>query len=194
MSQSLATKGSGWWWVTYTSYAGDTASPVALAQYIEITNLLSTPETIKSYSVAINTEDCGWTYLSPISLAGKSVWFTYQGLDNAFQVDYRSNGMDYVLQKPIPANGTIAGSWFFDSKVKCDVPEGSKVKYRVSLSTFSGIKFEYTTPEIIVSNKAYGPGNTERRTKSPEFVIPPNAKADISRFYRRLWCSPIPAS
>ncbi len=194
MSQNLATKGSGPWWVTYKSFAGDTASPVALTQYVEITNNLSTPETIRTYSVAIQTEECGWTYLSPIYARDVAAWWTFDGLDSAIQTDFRTNGLDYLLQNPIPAYGTVVGWWFFDSKVQCAVPLGSKVRFRISLTTFSDIKFEYTTAEIIVSNKSHGPGSTEGETMGPQFVVPPNAKADISKYYRRLWSSPIPTS
>ena len=139
MTQDL--NNHGMWWVTYPSYAGQTASPVAVMQYVEITNLLAEPETIKSYSLAIHTEDCGWTYLSPIPVRDVLVWMTYGGLEQAFRNDFRSNGFDYEFLNPIPAHHTVTGWWFFDSKVKCNVPEGSKVKYRMNLTTFSGVEF-----------------------------------------------------
>lgn len=192
MTQSLETENSGDWWITYQSYAGETASPVALVQYVEITNMRSSPETIRNYSAAIKTVGCGWTYLTPIPLQSVAVWQTTDGLRNAFREDFRTNGMDYIFKNPIPPKHTVTGWWFFDSKVKCDVPEGSKVQYRFSLKTFDKIEFEYTTPEINVSNKGYGPGNTEGQPNPATIVVPPNARRDISHLYRRLWSAPTP--
>jgi len=193
MTQRLTTQNTGDWWVSYQSYAGDTASPVALMQYVEITNLQSVPETIRSYAMAIRTEDCGWTYLSPIPLRSVAVWWTYMGLDHAIPMDFHENGLDIVLEKPIPAFGTVTGSWLFDSKVRCDVPEGSKVQYRLALTTFDGKRFEYTTPETVVSNKSHSPGNTEGHLTGPAFHVPPGPRyIDISKLYRRLYSDPIP--
>ena len=124
--------------------------------------------------------------MSPIYARDVAAWWTFDGLDSAIQTDFKTNGLDYLLQNPIPAYGTVVGWWFFDSKVQCAVPLGSKVRFRISLTTFSDIKFEYTTAEIIVSNKSHGPGSTEGETMGPQFVVPPNAKADISKYYRRL--------
>ena len=192
LTQSLENTGSGLFWVTYRSSFGDTASPVALAQFMEITNLLPTSETIKSYSVAINTEECGWIDLSPIYIRGARVWFTYEGLEKASLLDFAGNGLDFVLENPIPPHGTITGWWFFDSKTKCNVPKGSMIQYKVSLKTFTGIEFEYVTPRRLVSNDPGEPGKTEGYTRGPQFVVPPGKpQMDISKFHKRLYSDPI---
>ncbi len=180
----------GFWWVTYRSPLGDTVSPVALTQYVSITNLQSIPETIKSYSVAIKTEDCGWTYLYPIRLGTVTVWSSTIDLENAIKIDFNTNGLDYILEKPIPSYGTVGGFWFFDSGVKCDVPDGSKVQYRISLATFDSKKFEYTTPEITVRNNQPEVNSFEAPVTGPQFIVPPNAKQDISRFARAFYGPP----
>ncbi len=183
----------GAWWVTYRSPMGDTVSPVALAQFVEITNLLSTPETIRTYSVAVNTEDCGWTYMYPIGLSAVTVWYTTIGLENAAQIDFKSNGLDYILTNPIPAYGTVSGWWFFDSSKRCNLPAGSKVQFRITLSTFNGIRFEQTTPETSVTDerKPRELSNPfEAHTVGPFLIVPPNAKKDISKFFWALYGPP----
>jgi len=49
-----------WFWFVYNCSAyGQAASPVAVAKYVELTNTSSTPQTIQSFAVAINTSQCG---------------------------------------------------------------------------------------------------------------------------------------
>ncbi len=102
MNQTLKGSGSSLWWITYKSYLGDTASPVALAQYVEITNLLPTDETIKNYSVAVKTADCGWVYLSPINIHAASVWYVASGLNKAIRIDFSGNGLNYIFDSASP--------------------------------------------------------------------------------------------
>jgi hypothetical protein len=189
VTQSLATKGSGNWWVTYISYLGNTASPVALAQYVEITNNQSVPETIKTYEVSMNIADCGWLDLSPIPGRDVLVWWTFEGLDNAIQMDFSKDALDYLLVDPIPPFHTVMGWWFFDSATKCGAREGDKVSYRITLTTFSGIKYTYTTPEFTISNKV-PPRTNKGRLTGPE--TRPVRRGDISMYPRRLYGSPVP--
>jgi hypothetical protein len=98
--------------------------------------------------------------------------------------------LDFEFKNAIPPHGTITGFWLWDSKVKCDIPIGSKIQYRIALSTFSGIKFERTTPEITIRKE--GQANFSiGRTSGPEFHVvgPPT---DISKFFViPWWNSPI---
>jgi hypothetical protein len=59
-SRSLEPSDSGNFWVTYVSSYGNTASPVALAMYADITNMLDVDETIKSYWKYILTSADGY--------------------------------------------------------------------------------------------------------------------------------------
>jgi hypothetical protein len=186
-SQSLDAKGSGDWWITYISYLGATASPVAVAQYIEITNNTSVPQTVKSYTVAMNLGNCGRTDLVPIPAQDVQIWWTFSGLAEAVEMDFSKTALDSILTTPIPAHHTVFGWWFFDSKLKCSVQEGSKVSYRVGLSTFSGINYHYTTPALAISNKA--PATTRGIVNRQ--LLTPIRRADISTYRRRLFSSPI---
>jgi hypothetical protein len=148
MSRSLT--GGGEWWVAYN---GDQISPVGVAQFVDVTNLLPSPETIKSYSMAINVDGCGWSYLRPIPLEAVTVWFISfpEGLKKANPMDFRQNGFDFHAKGPIPSHGTISGWWFFAAEKKCDaIPDKTKAQYRFSISTFSGMKFEHTTPSLTI--------------------------------------------
>jgi len=95
--------------------------------------------------------------------------------------------LDYILANPIPAYGTVSGWWFFNTDMKCRVAVRGKVQYRITLATFNGIKFEHTTPEIAVKGDYSVSNPFEGRTTGPQFHVPPNAKRDISKFYRALW-------
>jgi hypothetical protein len=192
LTQNLSDTGSGVFWMAYTSGYGNTASPIALAQYVDISNLRSVPETIQSYSVAIKTEECGWIYLSPMYIRGQQIYFTAGGLAKAKLFDFSSNGLDYLLANPIQPHATVSGWWFFDSKVACNVPPGSNIQYRVSLKTFSGIEWEYVTPEIRIANNAGIPGKTEGQTRGPYFVVPPGKpEDDLTKYHKKLYSTPV---
>ena len=192
LTQNLGDTDSGAFWMSYTSGYGDTASPIALAQYVDITNLRSVPETIQSYSVAIKTEECGWIYLSPMYIRGQQIYFTAQGLAKAKLFDFSTNGLDYLLPEPIQPHATVSGWWFFDSKVACNVPKGSTVRYRVSLTTFSGIEWEYLTPELRVADSPAIPGKTEGQTRGPYFVVPPGKpENDLTKYHKKLYSTPV---
>jgi hypothetical protein len=133
-----------------------------------------------------HTEDCGWTYLNPIYPQVVSIWYGANGLQNAGEADFKSNGLHYSLQSAIPAYGTVSGWWFFESTKKCNASIGSKVSYRISLSTFNDMRFEYTSPEMAVATEkdivaSHGEGRT-----SKVLLIFPDGKRDISGFYRVL--------
>jgi hypothetical protein len=176
------------WWARYTSPVGDTASPISLLQYVDITNMLSTPETIKTYSVALNMEGCGWIYLYPIYVRDISVLYAGSGLQNAALTDFTSNGLDYGLEKAIPANETVSGFWFFESTEMCRAPKGTKLRYRFSLETYSNIQFEYTTPEIQLADEssAMNAGLTQGHPSGPIFVFPATPRQDITKLFVRL--------
>ena len=106
-------------------------------------------------------------------------------------MDFSKTSMDAVLADAIPAHQTVAGWWFFDSKVKCHLEQNQKVRYRVSLTTFSGIKYEHTTPELLISDTPNPPGNTKGKTTPILFY--PLGKFDISTYPRRLYSAPIPS-
>lgn len=183
MSQDLSSVNSGWFWLVYNI---NLASPIALTQYVEITNLQATPETIQHFSVAMYAGDCGWTYLTPMDIRDATVLWTYLGLANGQVFDFKSNGLNYLFERAIPPYQTVGGWWFFDSKVKCDVPDGTRIQFRISLSTYSGLHYEHTTPVTLMTRKNADLGNTTGSTKTPKFVVPPGKPTmDISRFYER---------
>lgn len=186
LTQSLENKplgGSGLFWVTYLSSKGPTASPIAMLQYITITNTTSILQTIESYSVSIKTQKCGWVDLVPIPPQGNVFWFTYDGLNKAKLFDFGSTSIASILENPIPSGGTVSGWWFFDSKIKCDVADDNLIQSRINLKTYSGIRSSYTTSlESIKPNEA--------QIKYPSFIVPPGKpQEDISGFYRKLFSS-----
>jgi len=190
LSQNLETKNSGDWWVTYGSYAGMSASPVALTQYVSITNNSSQAETVSTYEVSIETADCGWINLSPIPSRVVSVWWTYPGLSDAIQIDFGSTAMDVILGDPIPPHQTVAGWWFFDSKKTCRLGPNQTIRYRMSLMTFTGVKYEHSTGPVPLNQPLKERGDTKGATKP--IPLKPLRKFDISKYPRRLWSSPIP--
>lgn len=190
LSQRLEDTNPGSFWVTYRSSYGDTASPSALTQYVDITNLRPTSETIESFSEAIQTEQCGWIELVPIYIKGTNVWFTYEGLRSARLMDFTPNGLDYRLGNAIGPNETVSGIWFFDSKKQCDVPKDSWIRYRINLTTHSGVTVQHTSNW----ERADGghPTGNEGRARGPQFVIPPGKpQMDISGFHKKLYSAPV---
>jgi hypothetical protein len=190
LTQSLGTKGSGNWWVTYESAYGKTASPVALAQFVSITNTRATPQTVQTYEVSLHTDRCGWIELVPIPARDVEIWWTYAGLDSAILNDFSKSMLDSILSNPIPPYGTVSGWWFLDSPIKCDLREGENVRYRFKLKTFVGSPFVHTTREFPINNKPMHPDRSGRTT---QILLVPIRKDDISGFYRRIYSSPIPA-
>ncbi|GEM_PF-3931960 len=188
LNQSLEDNGSSVVWVTYPWIRDNAASPLALLSYMEITNLTSMPQTIKTYQLEIETKDCGWNALIPIPMRGVNVWYLLNGLEKAIQLDFKNNGLDYKLQSPIPAGGTVNGWWIFDSKKKCDDSKGSKYRQRITLATFSGIKFQHTSA-FDIFGKPQRPFPSEGVTSGPTFQLVPHSETDISKFRRRLWSS-----
>jgi hypothetical protein len=188
-SLSLSDDVKGFWLV----YNANTISPIALVQYLTITNLRSTPETIHTCSVAMHTENCGWMYLTPMPIYESTVVWTGSGMTKAYALDFKSNGLSFLFEKPIPPHETISGWWFFDSKIKCDIANESRVSFRISLATFSGLEYEYTTPAVTFSKKFGDFGSTVGTTKLPDLIPTPGKPAlDISRFYNRQLYSSVP--
>jgi hypothetical protein len=169
------------WWITYLADKGRFASPVALIQYASITSMLPTEERIKTYSVSVMTT-CGWTALTPIYTSTVEIWWASEGLQNAFLIDFQDSSLDSKLRSPIPARGTISGFWLFDTAQQCNIPNGAKIRYRYTLTTFTGINYDITTPEDIANDKVSL--DTFGHTTGPTFK--PVRKDDISSLPRML--------
>ena len=133
--------------------------------YVDITNLTSHPETIKTYNLSIRTKRCGWISLVPINFRNVAVFFVYNDITKATQLDFRSNGLDYKLDSSIPGYESIHGWLLFDTRVKCDV-ENEETQYRFYGETFSGGRYdEYSdwgtaskTPPFVKSSEGQTAG------------------------------------
>jgi hypothetical protein len=183
--------GAGLFWITYQSSYGNTASPIAVLLNVALTNTTQVPQTIKTYQVAIKTDDCGWINLIPIPVNTGRVWFTYDGLNDAKLFDFSNNSLDTILQSPISANGTVTGWWFFDSATQCNVLPGSNVQYRFTLTTYSGIEASEIT-SISTINSTIPTAPTIGSIQQASLVVPPGKpQADISGYYKKLYSAPI---
>jgi hypothetical protein len=172
-------------WIRYQGGSGQTISPVAVGMFIDITNQTAIPQKIKAYSVAIKTPSCGWTYLSPVSMRSVQV-FWMDNVKAAMPMDFSSNGLDFLLERPIRPYGTVSGWWLFDSRDKCPIGVGDAIQYRVTLDTFSGRKLDRVTDSERISNTSPLPGSTERHMTGWTFVvttIPQDLSHDVVRFY-----------
>jgi hypothetical protein len=178
-------------WVRYISAYGDTISPVAVISFIDITSNVSTPEKVKDYSVAIKTAECGWVYLVPIRMRSVKVLFIpLGGIQKAILLNFTTNGLDYLLENPIPPFGTVSGWLLFDTRVKCNIGIGESFEYRFSFETFSGQHFEVTKTATI-SNANLNPGNSIANMTGPTFVTV-GAIEDLSKSFIRFYSDEIP--
>jgi hypothetical protein len=180
-------------WVRYLSGYGDTISPVAVALWIDITNNLDESETVKEYSVAINTQQCGWVYLVPIRMRDVSVFFIKPGgIHEAMLLDFGTNGLDYILEKSIPPHGTVSGWFFFDTRVKCNVLNGESIQYRVTASMFSGKALDTVTPFSVLRGDSLTPGSSRANMTGPQFVMPPGHQlTDLSKCHPKFYSDEI---
>jgi hypothetical protein len=174
-------------WARYASGYGDTISPVAVAAWIDITNNLDVLETVKDYSVAINTQQCGWVYLTPIRMRSTSFFFIGTGqIQRALPLDFTTDGLDYILERPISPHGTVSGWLMFDTQVKCNVINGESIQYRVSFSTFSGKSLDIVTEFRQLRNDMLIPGSSHANMTGPIFINKPGV-ADLSKCYVRFY-------
>jgi hypothetical protein len=174
-------------WARYVSGYGDTISPVAVAAWIDITNNLDVLETVKDYSVAINTQQCGWVYLVPIRMRSTSFFFIGAGqIQRALPLDFTTDGLDYILERPISPHGTVSGWLMFDTQVKCNVINGESIQYRVSFSTFSGKSLDIVTEFRQLRNDMLIPGSSHANMTGPILINKPGV-ADLSKCYVRFY-------
>jgi len=172
-------------WVRYMSGHGDTISPVAVALYLDITSHLPRPDKIEDYSVAVQTPQCGWTYLSPIRMKSTKTYWMLSVLQ-ARPMDFTSNGLDYEFENYIPAYGTVSGWLFFDSRVKCQISLGQPVRYRITFHTFGGNTFDKESPSTVLSNTSIIPGTSKANMTGPTFVLSPGMD-DLSKAYVKFY-------
>ncbi len=146
-------------WVLYKGGYDDTISPVALTEFLEITSLYNHPVNISSYTTEIKTEDCGWVYLTPLNSKTLRLLWGTNGLNSAPVIKLGDNVLSEMWTKPIPAKSTQFGMLLFDSKVKCDVHEGSTVQFKIDLTESTGRSLSYASPPMSVQ-KNMVPGNS----------------------------------
>jgi hypothetical protein len=177
-------------WVLYRSGYGDTISPVALFAFVEITNLYAHPVSVSSYSVAIKTDTCGWSYLTPIDARGVKLLWAGAGLNSAPIINLENHAFNYLWDKPIPAYDTKLGMLLFDTKVECPVQVGSPVQFKMDIRDSAGKSFSYASPEMLIL-KTFTLGNSvgQENIASVEFI---GLNANVSQAYRRLYSDPIP--
>lgn len=130
-------------WISYKTQIGDVISPTAVLIYLDITNLTSHAETIKTYTLSVHTKHCNWLGLIPINLKDVSVFHVYNDISKAILLDFQSNGLNYKLDNAIPGNESIHGWLLFDTKTPCPV-ENDEAQFKFYGETFSGEHYEET--------------------------------------------------
>jgi|ERR1041384_4991615 hypothetical protein len=173
-------------WVHYHAIE-DFVSPVAVLTYVDITNQTDRDETIKNYAIAIKTQQCGWTYLTPIR---EDTVTSFLGpLTNARPLDFRQNGLNYLLKSAIPKHRTVSGWLLFDSLIKCATSVGDPVQYKVSISTYNGINFDQTSDPRPITDKSPLNSSTEATPIGPQFFV--NGKpVDLSHMHIKFYGDP----
>ncbi|MGA7895768.1 MAG: hypothetical protein WCA49_21315 [Candidatus Sulfotelmatobacter sp.] len=172
-------------WVRYASGHGDSISPVAVALYLDITSHLPRQDKIQDYSAAVQTRQCGWTYLSPIRMRSTKPYWMASVLQ-ARPMDFTGNGLEYKFENYIPAYGTVSGWLFFDSRVKCQISLGQPVRYRITFHTFGGKTFDKESPSTVLSNTSIIPGISKANMTGPTFALLPGLE-DLSKAYVKFY-------
>jgi hypothetical protein len=177
-------------WVLYKSGFGDTISPVALLEFLEITNLYAHPISISSYSLSIKTAACGWVYLTPIRPRGVNLLWGASGLNAAEIIKLENHELSQVWANPLPAYGTEFGMLLFDTKVECPVQEGSVIQLKLDLTDSLGKSFSYTSPSMnIQKNFTVGNSIGQANVASFEGI---GLAADVRLAHRKIYSDPIP--
>jgi hypothetical protein len=177
-------------WVLYKSGYGDTISPVALLDFIEITSLYSYPVSISSYAVAVNTDTCGWVYLNPIDARSHTLLFGLNGVNSAPVLQVETEAYSYLWNKPIPAHATQFGMLIFDTKVACPLQAGDSVQFKIDLTDSTGRDFSYTSPKTTVrKNLTIGSSMGEANVATLDLN---GLFFNVSEAHRRIFSDPMP--
>jgi hypothetical protein len=177
-------------WLLYKGAYGDTISPVALLDFIEITSLYSYPVSISSYAVAVNTDTCGWVYLNPIDARGHILLLGINGVNAAPVLQTETEAYNYIWDKPIPAHETQFGMLIFDTKVACPLREGSPIQFKMDLTDSTGRNFSYTSPKMIARIDL-----TVGNSLGQEHVATLDVNGifyNVSEAHRRIYSDPVP--
>jgi hypothetical protein len=176
-------------WAASISSGGPTIYPIPVVLYADITNLTDKPQQIDDYSIALHTEQCGWTYLFPISIRDVTVYWLFRDPHKAYELDFSRNALDLILQNPIDPGHTASGFLFLDSPLRCSVGLGEKLQYRFTVKTTRGKSFDMVSQPFNVTNLPGVLSNSEYHLTGPDLVS--KGKFDLSSYTRRIWGEPI---
>jgi hypothetical protein len=185
---------NAWLWLLYESGYGQTISPVSLVAFIEITNRHPYPVSISSYSMSINSDPCGWLYLSPIDMRGRQLLWdaTPTGakpLSHLHLID-TTTALSNQWQNPISAYGTQFGMLIFDTKVACPIQTGTPIQFRLEITDSTGATHSFESPLTVVQ-KTLTSGTSIGRVKLANFEML-GYNIDASMAYRRMFSEPMP--
>lgn len=140
-------------WILYKSAFGDAISPVALVAFMDVTNPTRRSITVSTYTMAIKTESCGWTYLTPIDTrAVDHLLWGLNGLGAAGVLDMKElpyPSFNYLWTTAISRGSTENGFLLFDTNVQCQTPPGTPIELKLDITDSTGRSFPFSFSTII---------------------------------------------
>jgi hypothetical protein len=138
-------------WALYSSSYGQTASPIALLAFIEVTNRYPHPITISGYSMMFESSGCNWMKLPAMNSNMFQLLFGYNGLADT-KVFKTDNSLNTLWKLPLTPFIAQDGFLTFDSSSACKVEWGDYVHVQMSITDSTGISYPpFMSPELTVA-------------------------------------------
>lgn len=183
MGQDLNSRG---WWALYQSSFGSTMTPLALVIRLTITNNQEIPVNIAHYSLAVDTQICGWTYLIPMHPSvTQGVALVDTGFTDVGIFEFQSNSLAIAFKQPIPAHTAIDGWLLFNTTTKCPPSPGGTIRFRLELQDTAGKDYSILSPSKSFNSDISSSRSTgDVRLAELKFT---GKKLDLTQVQKKLW-------